>query len=82
MATKELRGKRPDLDAARSILEDVLSEEEEARDNTPESLQESERYRVCEENCDLLEQAIDNLCNEEDTDVEDVLNTLAQIDGV
>lgn len=79
---KELRRKRPDLDAARSILEDVLSEEEEARDNTPESLQESERYGVCEESCDLLEQAIDDLCNEEDTDVEDVLNTLAQIDGV
>lgn len=79
---KELREGKLDIDMARSILEDVLSEEEDARDNTPESLQESDRYQVCEESCDLLEQAIDDLGNEEDADIEDVLNTLSQIDGV
>lgn len=81
-AIKELQKDKPDIDVARSILEDVLSEEEDARDNTPESLQESDRYQVCEESCDLLEQAIDDLCNEDGIDIEDVLDTLAQIDGV
>lgn len=82
MAIKELQKDKPDIDMARSILEDVLSEEEDARDNTPESLQESDRYQVCEESCDLLEQAINDLGDEEDTNIEDVLDTLAQIDGV
>lgn len=81
-AIKELQKDKPNIDVARSILEDVLSEEEDARDNTPESLQESDRYQVCEESCDLLEQAIDDLGNEEETDIGDVLDTLAQIDGV
>lgn len=81
-AIKELQKDKPDIDVARSILEDVLDEEEDARDNTPESLQESDRYQVCEESCDLLEQAIDDLGNKEDTSIEDVLDTLAQIDGV
>lgn len=82
VAIKELQKDKPDVDAARSILEDVLSEEEDARDNIPESLQESDRYQVCEDSCDLLEQVIDDLGNEEETDIEDALNTLAQIDGV
>lgn len=82
MAIKELQKDKPDIDMVRSILEDVLSEEEDARDNIPESLQESDRYQVCEESCDLLEQAIDDLGNEENTNIEDVLDTLAQIEGV
>lgn len=81
-AIKELQGHDPDIDVARSILEGVLSEEEDARDNTPESLQELDRYQVCEESCELLEQAIDDLGDEEEADVKDVLNTLTQIDGV
>lgn len=81
-AIKELQKDKPDIDVARSLLEGVLNEEEDARDNTPESLQESDRYQVSEESCDLLEQAIDDLGNEEDTDIDDVLNTLSQIDGV
>lgn len=82
MAIEKLQKDKPDIETARSILEDILSEEEDARDNIPESLQDSDRYQVCEESCDLLEQAIDELGDEEDTDIGDVLNTLAQIDGV
>lgn len=81
-AILKLRGDKPDIESVRNILEDVLIEEEDSRDNTPESLQESDRYQASEESCDLLEQAIDALGNEEDTDIEDVLNTLVQIDGV
>lgn len=81
MAIEKLRKDKPEIETARNIMEDILSEEEDARDNIPESLQDSDRYQVCEESCDLLEQAIDAL-DEEDTDIEDVLNTLAQIDGV
>lgn len=82
MAIEKLQKDKPDIETARSILEDILSEEEDARDNIPESLQDSDRYQVCEESCDLLEQAIEELGDEEDTDIGDVLNTLAQIDGV
>lgn len=82
MAIEKLQKDKPDIETARSILEDILNEEEDARDNIPESLQDSDRYQVCEESCDLLEQAIDELGDEEDTDIGDVLNTLAQIDGV
>lgn len=82
LAIEKLQKDKPDIETARSILEDILSEEEDARDNIPESLQDSDRYQVCEESCDLLEQAIDELGDEEDTDIGDVLNTLAQIDGV
>lgn len=82
LAIEKLRKDKPEIETARNILEDILSEEEDARDNIPESLQDSDRYQVCEESCDLLEQAIDVLGDEEDTDIEDVLNTLAQIDGV
>lgn len=79
---KKLQKDNLDIDVAISKLEDILSDEEDARDNTPESLQESERYQVCEESCDLLEQAIDELSNEDEADIEEVLNTLAQIDCV
>lgn len=81
-AIKELQKDKSNIDVVRSILEDILSEEENVRDNTPESFQELDRYQICEESCDLLEQAIDDLSNEEDTDIEDVLGTLTQIDGV
>lgn len=81
-AIKELQKDKSNIDEVRDILEDILSEEENVRDNTPESFHELDRYQICEESCDLLEQAIDDLSNEEDTDIEAVLDTLAQIDGI
>ena len=77
-AIEELRKDTPDIDVVRSILEGVQGEEEDARDNTPESLQETDRYIVCEESCDALEEAVDAL----DDDIEAAVEALSRIDGV
>lgn len=42
-------------------LEAILEEEQEARDNIPESLQGSERYERAEESCYRLEDALETL---------------------
>ena len=46
------------LEAIKAELEEVLEQEEEARDNIPESMQETERYERAEEACDNLESAV------------------------
>lgn len=74
----ELRKDVPNIEMARSIIENVQGEEEDVRDNTPESLQEFERYAVCEESCDALEEALDAL----DDDIETAVVALSRIDGV
>ena len=60
--------RRTSLLNLQSIIEDVkekieglLEEEEEARDNIPESLQNSERYERTDAACDNLSNAIDAL---------------------
>lgn len=52
----------------------VKTEEEDVRDNTPENLQGTERYEICEAACDLMEDAVDLL--------NDVIDKLEEIDGV
>lgn len=49
------------LDEAKSILETTLDEEDEARDNTPESLQETDRYYESEEASEAMSNAIDSI---------------------
>ena len=49
------------LNIAKDILGEVLPEETEAFENTPENLQESERYYSMEETIDTLDSAIDGL---------------------
>ena len=73
-----------DLDMIRNEIEDLLSEEEEARDNTPENLQNSDIYTVKEESCDYLQEALDELDNidEDDHDYTCVVKALENIDGV
>lgn len=73
-----------DLDDIRSDLEDLLAEEEEARDNTPENLLDSDAYTTREESCDHLQEAIDELDNvdEADPDYTYVVKALENIDGV
>ena len=44
-----------------SQLEDVMAEEEEARDNMPESLQGGERYNASEEASYAMEEARDEI---------------------
>lgn len=46
---------------ARSLLEELMSEEEEYRDNMPENLQGSERYEKADEACYSMEEAIGNM---------------------
>lgn len=52
----------------------VKAEEEDVRDNTPENLQGTERYEICEAACDAMEEAVDLL--------NDVIEKLEEIDGV
>ena len=49
------------IDTAKESLEALLEEEEEARDNIPESMQSSERYERAETACDAIQSAIDAL---------------------
>lgn len=44
-----------------SEIGDILSEEEEYRDNIPENLQGSEKYENAENNCDNLQNASDQV---------------------
>ena len=49
------------INTAMESLELLLEEEEEARDNIPESLQSSERYERADAACDAIQSAIDSL---------------------
>ncbi|HIY98221.1 MAG TPA: hypothetical protein H9677_02445 [Firmicutes bacterium] len=51
------------LDSCASELEEIKYEEDEARDNIPESLQGGEVYGRSEECSDTLEDAIDEIRN-------------------
>lgn len=46
------------LEDLKTELEDLLSEEEEYRDNMPENLQSSERYENADRACDSLQDAV------------------------
>jgi hypothetical protein len=55
-------------------LEDLQEQEEEARDNIPESLQDTEKYERADEACSNLEDAVSGL--------EDVIDSITEaIDG-
>ncbi len=49
------------LEILKAELEDLLQDEEEARDNIPEGLQESPIYEKADKACDNLQDAIDSL---------------------
>lgn len=72
----------PDLTAILDDLEDVLFDEEEARDATPEPLQNTERWEICCESCNCLEEAIDMLRQDEASGAGDAIPVLLQIDGI
>lgn len=58
---RQLRAALDLLDEARSILETVQEDEQEAFDNMPESLQSSERGEAMEETISNLEDAVSSL---------------------
>jgi len=58
---KSLKEIAEQLEILKDALEEVMANEEEARDNIPESLWESERYEKAEAACENLSYAIDSL---------------------
>ena len=59
---------KSDIETIKSNIEDIQYDEEEARDNIPERLQDSERYWTSDEACDNLSDAV--------TELEDILDSL------
>lgn len=59
-------------------LEAVLDEEQEALDNMPESLQDSEKGQQMQEYIDAMESAMSDL---EDFDVESLMDQLQEVIG-
>ena len=57
----QLESIKDKFDTLQSDTEDVQYEEEEARDNIPESLQDSERYEISDAACDNLSSAAESL---------------------
>lgn len=49
------------LEDLKSDVESILDDEEEARDNIPESLQDGERYEKADAACDNLSNAVNSL---------------------
>ena len=68
---KMLQGIIDELDAQREQLEAVQEGEQEAYDNLPDSIQDTERGETMSENASDLEQAA--------SDLEDIIGTLQEI---
>lgn len=60
---KQLQAIYTKLEELKEELETVTADEEEARDNIPESLWSSDRYEKAEEACSNLTEAVDYLGN-------------------
>lgn len=58
---KRIRESIQKIEDIRSEIEAVMDEEDEARDNMPESLHESDRYTQSEEASEALDAAINSL---------------------
>lgn len=69
---KALEGIINELENQKAAIEAILDEEQEAYDNIPESLQDTDRANQMYENIDALEDAIANL----EGDVIDALQEL------
>lgn len=68
------------LEEIEQAVDDVQSEEADARDNMPESLQESERYEQMDETAGALEDIAYNISNARD-ELEEELGRLWDIVG-
>lgn len=55
---KALREISSQLEELKAVLQELVDEEEEYRDNIPENLQSSERYEKADYACDRLNDAI------------------------
>lgn len=63
-------------ETVKEALQDVLNEEQEAYDNLPEGLQESDRGQQMQEYIDALEGVVDSLG---ELDIEDLYGTIEEI---
>ena len=79
---RELKKPGPDWNMIESELTDILDEESEAIENIPESLQDTDRYQVCEESIDYLDNAIGEIDPEDPECAETIIGILEQIDGI
>ena len=64
------------LETVKEALQDVLNEEQEAYDNLPEGLQESDRGQQMQGYIDALEGVVDSLG---ELDIEDLYGTIEEI---
>lgn len=64
------------LETVKEALQDVLNEEQEAYNNLPEGLQESDRGQQMQEYIDALEGVVDSLG---ELDIEDLYGTIEEI---
>ena len=64
------------LETVKEALQDVLNVEQEAYDNLPEGLQESDRGQQMQEYIDALEGVVDSLG---ELDIEDLYGTIEEI---
>lgn len=69
----ELRKAADMINEARMIVEAMQQEEQEALDNLPEGLQESDRGTVLASNAERLEDVADYL-DEQEQEIEDIIN--------
>lgn len=58
---KELNEVIKKIEDAKELLENIMCDEEEYRDNMPENLQSSEKYERADEACYSMQEAIDQL---------------------
>lgn len=79
---KAMKGGLPDWDAIEVELNDLLDEEQEAMDNIPESLQDSDRYYIAEESVEYLEDAVGSIDPDDEDAAQSIIDILEQIDGV
>lgn len=79
---KRLQGPSPDWTSIESDLNDLLDEETDAMDNIPDSLQDTDRYQICEESVEYLDEAIGYIEPEDPDSAENVITALRQIDGI
>ena len=58
---KELQEVIEQINIAKELLENIMCDEEEYRDNMPENLQSSEKYEKADAACDAMQEAINEL---------------------
>ena len=78
----QLKKPDPNWNMIESELNSILDEETDAMDNIPESLQDTDRYQICEESIDYLDSAIGEIDPEDPECAETIIDILEQIDGI